>query len=309
MRRRAAGRGSRRRSGRCAGRRCRPPRPRTRDASATGWCGPASPARSAGPARRRRRARSGSRDRPPVPSGANTRGRAAARGRRPNPRSRRCAPARSARRPRCLAPTGKAGRPGRAGSCPTASAAPDWRRAHVPPGVGRGSPGRARCRDGATAPVPGSRRASPPARRHWCPGACRSRRAAPRARTPPPSRRRSAPCRPPGIRRRRRSANTGSSTVPTVFDRRRPSIAATALPTSLPRPRKRARSVSISTSPSASPSTTARWAAHSSGSSGLRRRRVARMAPEAGRYSVCTKSLEKAWCAESASGGASTISA
>ena len=44
-------------------------------------------------------------------------------------------------------------------------------------------------------------------------------------------------------------------------------------------------------------------------SSGPRRRRVARMAPAAARYSVCTKSLEKAWCAASAAAAPATISA
>ena len=48
---------------------------------------------------------------------------------------------------------------------------------------------------------------------------------------------------------------------------------------------------------------------HGSGSPGERRRRVARMAPIRGRYSVCTKSLENAGCAVSAAGGASTSSA
>ncbi len=149
----------------------------------------------------------------------------------------------------------------------------------------------------------------PPVRRRWCPDACRWHRAAPRANSATTVQKAIRATPPAGTRTRRRSANIGSSTAPTVLERRRPSSTATALPTSLPRPRKRARSVSISTSPIASPSTTARWAAHSSASPGLRRRRVARMAPAAARYSVCTNSLEKAWCAASASGGASAISA
>src|SRR5438045_261950 len=45
---------------------------------------------------------------------------------------------------------------------------------------------------------------------------------------------------PAGTCRRRRSANTGSSTAPTVPERRRPSFTATASPISLPRPRQRA---------------------------------------------------------------------
>ena len=44
------------------------------------------------------------------------------------------------------------------------------------------------------------------------------------------------------------------------------------------------------------PSTTARCPAQSSASSGRRFRRVARMSPISGRYSVSTKSLEKAGC-------------
>ena len=79
---------------------------------------------------------------------------------------------------------------------------------------------------------------------------------------------------------------------PTVLDSRRPSIAAMALPTSLPRPRKRARSVSISTSPIASPSTTARWAAHSSRL--VRAAAPARRQDGAGRRQD-TRSARRAW--------------
>ena len=65
----------------------------------------------------------------------------------------------------------------------------------------------------------------------------------PRRRDHRPDRRR-ARLRPPGCEARRRRLKIGSSTVPTVSDSGRPSIAETASRTSRPRPRNRARSVS-----------------------------------------------------------------
>ena len=114
---------------------------------------------------------------------------------------------------------------------------------------------------------------------------------------------------PGAIRTRRRRAKTASSTVPTVFESGRPSIAAIAVRTLRLRPRNRALSVSTSAFPTAPLSTTARCAAQISGSLGARRLRVAKMAPTSARYSVSTNSLEKAGCVTSTAWGASTSSA
>ena len=102
----------------------------------------------------------------------------------------------------------------------------------------------------------------------WRRDACRRGPAHRRGTMRRPSRRRCAPSRPAATRTRRRSAKTGSRTVPTVLESGRPSITAIGARASRPRPRKRARSVSISGSPTVSPSTTARCAAQISGSAG-----------------------------------------
>ncbi len=111
---------------------------------------------------------------------------------------------------------------------------------------------------------------------------------------------------------RQRRENTASSTVPTVLDRSRPSMAA-ASRTLRPRPRKRARSVSAWMPLWAAPFATSRCAAQTSGSVGVRRRRVARMAPplpDASPWrSVCTNILAKAGCAMSSAGRLSATSA
>ena len=114
---------------------------------------------------------------------------------------------------------------------------------------------------------------------------------------------------PRGIRTCRRRLKIGSSTAPTVLESGQPSAMAAGERMVCPRPRKRARSVSNCTSPELSPSTTARCAAHTSGSAAERRRRVARIAPRSGTNSVSTKSAAKAGCATSSGCRARTISA
>ena len=220
-------------------------RRRCRRAAATGWCAPASPARSAGPAHRRRAlVQDHQIDRellhPPVfvcpqqladdaevldvvdpqQDDRQVAGNAV----RPQ---RRCVRRAAANRVR--------GRP---------------QRRHRRRGCGRraaetGSLRRRRCRGDAAAPAPVSRPGSPRARRRWRRDACRPGRA-PRRATPRP--------RPEGRRTRRArrdahaaaQAKIGSSTVPAVFERGRPSSTATGSRISRPRPRKRARSVSNS---------------------------------------------------------------
>ena len=115
---------------------------------------------------------------------------------------------------------------------------------------------------------------------------------------------------PGGIRTRRRRLKIGSSTVPTVLESGRPSITEIGVRMPRPRPRKRARSVSNCTVADASRLRRRRGAPpRPRGSPGERRRRVARRAPTSATNSVCTNSLEKAGCAASAAGGASTTSA
>ncbi|MCY1288956.1 hypothetical protein D9M70_380230 [compost metagenome] len=114
---------------------------------------------------------------------------------------------------------------------------------------------------------------------------------------------------PGAMRTRWRTEKTGSSTVPAVPDSAAPSAMACAVAAVRPRPRKRARSDSYCAGPVAMPSTTAKCAAHTGGSLGVRGRRVAIRAPNSGRYSVCTNILAKAGWASSAAGGASTTSA
>ena len=111
---------------------------------------------------------------------------------------------------------------------------------------------------------------------------------------------------PGAIRTRWRRANTGSRTVPTVFERV-PEIAAAVEAPRL-RPMNRARSVSYCCTPTVLPSTTAKCATQIGGSSGDRGRRVAISAPYSGRYSVWTKSLAKAGCAASEAGVVRTSS-
>ena len=98
---------------------------------------------------------------------------------------------------------------------------------------------------------------------------------------------------PGAMRTRRRKAKIGSSTVPTVFERARPSITAIGVRMPWPRPRKRALSVSISGLPTTWPSTTARCAAQISCSVGARRRRVAKIAPTSGDKFGLDKQLRK----------------
>jgi len=108
---------------------------------------------------------------------------------------------------------------------------------------------------------------------------------------------------------RRRRLNIGSRTAPAVLERGCPSITETGVRIERPRPRKRARSVSNCTPENTSPSETTRCAAHTCGSSGDPRRRVARTAPISATNSVCTNKFENAGCAASAASGANTISA
>ena len=84
---------------------------------------------------------------------------------------------------------------------------------------------------------------------------------------------------PGGMRTRRRSATTGSSTVPAVSDSGRASTMESALRKSRPRPRNRARSVSNCSAPSASPSTTLDVKHPERRSPGSRLRRVASSVP------------------------------
>jgi hypothetical protein len=86
---------------------------------------------------------------------------------------------------------------------------------------------------------------------------------------------------PAGTRTLRRIEKIGSSTVPwspTAAGHHGPLWRCFS-----PRPMKRARSVSIWIGAVSSPSTTAIWAAQTSGSCGERRRRVAMMTPSSGR--------------------------
>ena len=89
---------------------------------------------------------------------------------------------------------------------------------------------------------------------------------------------------------RRRTEATASNTVPTVPDSIASRAIATGSRTPCPRPTKRARSVSTVTVPSP----TDRCPTQIAGSVGVRRRRVARMAPESAKYSVSTNNLAKA---------------
>ena len=157
--------------------------------------------------------------------------------------------------------------------------------------------------------MPGSRPASRPARRRWCRGACRRGRAASSRVGLPWSKTRCAPLP------RAQHAPGGAARIP---DRARCRPCSTAAGRRSPRPRSgccrrgrgtgpgrfRLRSFRRPRRPA-----TARCAAQTRGSSGDRRRRVARMAPSSARYSVCTNSFEKAGCATSAACGASTSSA
>ena len=127
----------------------------------------------------------------------------------------------------------------------------------------------ARCQGGAAAPGPGSRRAPRRDRTRRCRGACPPGRGPPRGSPRPWSRSRCARWRPAAIRRRRRRAKIGSSTVPVVPDSGRPSTAAAGARGCRRRGRgTAARSVSNSRLPTVSPSTTARCAAQTCGSVG-----------------------------------------
>ena len=114
---------------------------------------------------------------------------------------------------------------------------------------------------------------------------------------------------PGARRRRRRRLKMGSSTAPVVLESGRPSIMDIGVRIPRPRPRKRERSVSCCEPPTLVPSTAITCAAHSRSSSSERGERVARRVSSSGTASVCTKRLEKAGCASSARGGASTSSA
>ena len=196
-------------------------------------------------------------------------------------RRRRCAAARSADRPRCLAPTAPAVRAAPRRMSSTAGRSDRHRRTGRGwRDAGTGLPRRHRCRGGAAAPAPASRPASRRARRRV--GVvmlveqvehCVARRARHRSRTP------CAPCRRPA----RGCGGAGEHRIEhgAGGPRERPAIDHAP---SASRIRGRGRGSArgrfrTPVPPITSPSTTARCAAQSSGSSGARRRRVARMAP------------------------------
>ena len=119
-----------------------------------------------------------------------------------------------------------------------------------------------------------------------------------------------ARCAPAARRTRRRRLKIGSSTAPAVFESGRPSITDIGVRTPRPRPRKRARSVSycapldglaLDDDDVRRPDRRV-VAARAAGAS-----RAARST--SGTNSVCTNRFEKAGCAASAAGGASTTSA
>ena len=143
----------------------------------------------------------------------------------------------------------------------------------------------------------------------WRRGVCRRRREALRDWRRQSSNKATRTVAPGATRMRRRMEKMGSRTAPIEFESGRLSMIAIGARTVWLRPRNRALSVSNSGAPTASPSMTVKCAAQISGSLGARFRRVARMAPTSGRYSVSTNSFEKAGCATSALWGARTSSA
>ena len=146
--------------------------------------------------------------------------------------------------------------------------------------------------DSAAAPVPGSMPGSSRGRRPPCRDACRPAREPAARLAPTPVQKAMRAVSPGAIRTRRRSASTGSSTVPVVLDSGRASTIETALRKSCPRPRKRARSVSNCKPPMPSPSSALTWATQSCG---IRRdrgpRRVASSAPLSAMNSVLHEQL------------------
>ncbi|MNV20621.1 hypothetical protein D3C71_1115290 [compost metagenome] len=106
-----------------------------------------------------------------------------------------------------------------------------------------------------------------------------------------------------------RMADTGSSTEPWLPDSGTRESIASGSATDRPRPRNRDRSVSYDARPGSPPWIASSWNIHGGLSSGLRPRRVLRMARSDGTISVWMNRLLKAGCSSSAMAGAMTTSA
>ena len=216
---------------------------------------------------------------------------------------RRCAPARSADRPRSRAPRASR-RPARAAALPERTrAAPARRRARCRRAAGRAAPRRARCPGGGAGPAR-CVHASVAARSNAVASRCLSseRRAARRASARPASRTRARTVRPA---RHADAAAQAEDRIEHRADRvrERPAVdrSRSALRDPRPRPMKRARSVSnCSGRPRSRPR---RPRVRRPDRPVLRRPRApacASSAPSSATYSVCTNSFENARCAASA---------